>query len=530
MSQRLEDELEELQLTQYYDAFVDQGFDSWETLLDITESDLDALGVKLGHRRKLQRRIANYRGVAQDVSLVSPTRTPGEDSSRTDSTTKQEAPSNFNLDSRGAVPGVLAKRKYRRHPKPDENAPERPPSAYVLFSNKIREDLKGKNLSFTEIAKHVGENWQGLTAAEREPFETQAQLAKGKYNQDLAEYKKTDEYKQYMVYLQDFKAKHGGNQTQDNNAFKRIKLADFSTTNTPMLDGRFASPPTAQHHPDHGRSLHERHIKRNSEGLNDHGSQYGSESSRDIDSHHASGKRHIRSTASGSDCQYSASPSPGLMHSPTPLSHRKNDDAHSHDAHSYRSPSSRPASRSPHAHTATVLPPSHGQSTAIRRSESGGSAHMGLPSLSRMFHDNRHSHSPTTIGSMSGPRPDTGSNSPGMAPHSNHMMVSSSSASSASNVSNGSGTSSYSTASSNRSGSYPRTPLESSMPIHTLLSDTSKTLSPTSPHKSSASSYRAQPYSQSSWQHPLRPPSLTSWNYLQAKLPTEHGPVDKTSL
>ena len=27
------------------------------------------------------------------------------------------------------------KRKYRRHPKPDENAPERPPSAYVIFSN-----------------------------------------------------------------------------------------------------------------------------------------------------------------------------------------------------------------------------------------------------------------------------------------------------------------------------------------------------------------------------------------------------------
>ena len=69
-------------------------------------------------------------------------------------------------------------------------------------------------MTFTEIAKHVGENWQGLTAAEREPFETQAQLAKDKYNQDLSEYKKTDEYKQYMVYLQEFKAKHSGNQTQ----------------------------------------------------------------------------------------------------------------------------------------------------------------------------------------------------------------------------------------------------------------------------------------------------------------------------
>lgn len=29
-----------------------------------------------------------------------------------------------------------AKRKYRRHPKADENAPERPPSAYVIFSNR----------------------------------------------------------------------------------------------------------------------------------------------------------------------------------------------------------------------------------------------------------------------------------------------------------------------------------------------------------------------------------------------------------
>lgn len=59
----------ELGLTQYLDIFIEQGFDTWETILDITESDLyvwrvlsrayvnsninysDALGVKLGHRR-----------------------------------------------------------------------------------------------------------------------------------------------------------------------------------------------------------------------------------------------------------------------------------------------------------------------------------------------------------------------------------------------------------------------------------------------------------------------------------------------
>ena len=33
----------ELGITQYLGVFIDQGFDSWETILDITESDLYAL-------------------------------------------------------------------------------------------------------------------------------------------------------------------------------------------------------------------------------------------------------------------------------------------------------------------------------------------------------------------------------------------------------------------------------------------------------------------------------------------------------
>ena len=40
MTQRLDEVLEELNLSQYYESFIDQGFDTWETILDITESDL----------------------------------------------------------------------------------------------------------------------------------------------------------------------------------------------------------------------------------------------------------------------------------------------------------------------------------------------------------------------------------------------------------------------------------------------------------------------------------------------------------
>ena len=57
---------DDFNLTQYLHSFLEQGFDTWDTILDITEQDLfvfclrlrwmltrrsDALGVKLGHRR-----------------------------------------------------------------------------------------------------------------------------------------------------------------------------------------------------------------------------------------------------------------------------------------------------------------------------------------------------------------------------------------------------------------------------------------------------------------------------------------------
>lgn len=40
MSQELEAIFRELGIAQYLDTFVEQGFDTWETILDIQESDL----------------------------------------------------------------------------------------------------------------------------------------------------------------------------------------------------------------------------------------------------------------------------------------------------------------------------------------------------------------------------------------------------------------------------------------------------------------------------------------------------------
>ncbi|KIX06935.1 uncharacterized protein Z518_04911 [Rhinocladiella mackenziei CBS 650.93] len=197
--------LQRLGLEQYLDAFIGEGFDTWETVTDIQESDFDALNVKLGHRRKLQRAIAEYRGISYERFVGSPAQEGLPDGGRApeSNATPPTGP------ERSSGPAPETKRKYRRHPKPDENAPERPPSAYVIFSNKVREEVKDQNLSFTQIAKLVGDRWQKLDPSGKEPFEAQASAAKERYNIQLSTYRKTDAYKEYMQYLSDFKAKHG---------------------------------------------------------------------------------------------------------------------------------------------------------------------------------------------------------------------------------------------------------------------------------------------------------------------------------
>lgn len=66
-------------------------------------------------------------------------------------------------------------------------------------------------MTFTDIAKRVGESWQVLVAEEKEPYESQASAAKEKYHAEMAKYKKTNLYKEYTQYLANFKAKNATN-------------------------------------------------------------------------------------------------------------------------------------------------------------------------------------------------------------------------------------------------------------------------------------------------------------------------------
>lgn len=113
--------LERLGLTEYLPVLSENGFHSWETVVDITEEDLTALSFKLGHRRALQREIATFRGVPSSLSLE-PDCVSGEPTSLSSSALET-------LARQTSTPPPREKRRYRRHPRPDPNAPKKPKTA-----------------------------------------------------------------------------------------------------------------------------------------------------------------------------------------------------------------------------------------------------------------------------------------------------------------------------------------------------------------------------------------------------------------
>ncbi|KAL5349574.1 hypothetical protein ACLOAV_005869 [Pseudogymnoascus australis] len=98
----------------------------------------------------------------------------------------------------------------------------------------MREDLKDKSLSFTELTKVVGRKWQCLTPSEKEPCEQQSFAEKETSTTELAEYITTESYKTYSDYLLGFKAKQL--RTQESNRQspnETSKVPKFQNTPAP---------------------------------------------------------------------------------------------------------------------------------------------------------------------------------------------------------------------------------------------------------------------------------------------------------
>jgi hypothetical protein len=208
---KLRTALARLGLSHYAERLQENGFQDWETVIAITEIDMAKMDFKRGDRRKLQQAIREYRSASASHTAYEVRNAP--------------------LPCEGLPTRTI--RPYRRHPRPDPNAPHKPKTAYVLFSEHVRQDPALSHSSFTEIAKETGKRWRELSYEERLViWETPAAHRLQDYRKKLERYKQTKNYHGYQAYLEGFE--HQRHNTES------ILLSDntLSSTHKPAITGQ----------------------------------------------------------------------------------------------------------------------------------------------------------------------------------------------------------------------------------------------------------------------------------------------------
>jgi hypothetical protein len=138
-------------LSHYKGRLQENGFQDWETVTAITETDIAEMHFKQGNRQKLQRAIRGYSSASAShtVYKAKNLRLPFGGLSAVQEHSK-------------ATPQPLQHaaritRPCQQHLRPDPKAPPpKPKTAYVLFSEHVRRDPALTNSSFTKIAKETG--------------------------------------------------------------------------------------------------------------------------------------------------------------------------------------------------------------------------------------------------------------------------------------------------------------------------------------------------------------------------------------
>ncbi|KAL1916519.1 uncharacterized protein VTP21DRAFT_5710 [Calcarisporiella thermophila] len=74
--------------------------------------------------------------------------------------------------------------------KKDPNAPKRPLSAYMLFSQEKRKQVLEENpdVKFTEVGKLLGAMWKELSEEEKKIYNDKASKDKERYEREKADY------------------------------------------------------------------------------------------------------------------------------------------------------------------------------------------------------------------------------------------------------------------------------------------------------------------------------------------------------
>ena len=87
--------------------------------------------------------------------------------------------------------GKKRKRGPAKEKKPkDPNAPKRPPSAYLLYQNEIRKEIRDQHpeMSYSQVLQEISKMWTALGPEEKKPYLDATDLAKTEYEKVKGEY------------------------------------------------------------------------------------------------------------------------------------------------------------------------------------------------------------------------------------------------------------------------------------------------------------------------------------------------------
>lgn len=171
--------LEDLGLQEYLSRLVEHGFDTWDNLTGITETDMATLGIRLGHRRRLQRENARRLGHPANKPLFDlPAVTP----QMKEQYTRED----------GIPYSGHTKRRCRRPSLRDPHVRPRPHTGYAAYARFLRQDPKVSNLSLIEIGEFVEERWSSLSDELKDIWNVTATAQKDTHNSQFAQHRQTE--------------------------------------------------------------------------------------------------------------------------------------------------------------------------------------------------------------------------------------------------------------------------------------------------------------------------------------------------
>ncbi|GMM28207.1 Hmo1 protein [Martiniozyma asiatica (nom. inval.)] len=155
---------------------------------------------------EVNKNVLNFFNLAQKMDLISASETPALVEAPTAAPKKRSAKKNVEEKEFEAVESIpeiddsevfedaktgdeeSAEKKQKK--KKDPNAPKKPLTTYILFSNKVREEVQKlhKQASQTDIAKEIAKRWALLSDTEKEPFQTAYNEDKLRYAEEMSKY------------------------------------------------------------------------------------------------------------------------------------------------------------------------------------------------------------------------------------------------------------------------------------------------------------------------------------------------------